>query len=101
MNNRVLGELTLSLRELQGAAAFVTDSWAHPESCHLLYAGDTGSTLSRDHRLVDVDLVHSNGALALAGCYPVNMLRAATDFSAAERIVENDRQLIPIAASRV
>ena len=84
MTNRVLGELTLSLPGLQGATAFVPDSSAHPESFHLLYAGDTGITLSRDHRLVDVDLVRSNGSPALAGCYLVNMLHAATDYFAEE-----------------
>ena len=97
INNRVLGELMLSLPGLQDATAFVPDYSAHPESFHLLYAGDTGVTLSRDHRLVDVDLVRSNGAPALAGCYLVNRLHAATGFSAEERIVENGRRFIPLA----
>ena len=82
ITNRVLGELTLSLPGLQGATAFVPDSSAHPESFHLFYAGDTGFTLSHDRRLVHVDLVRSNGVSAFAGCYLVNMLHAATVFSA-------------------
>ena len=97
VTNRVFGELTLSLPGLQGAAAFAPDSSAPPESFHLLYAGDTGITLSRDHRLVDVDLVCSNGAPALAGCYLVNLLHAATDCFVEERIDENGRQLILLA----
>ena len=60
----------------------VLDSSAHPESFHLLYAGDTDIMLSRDYRLLDVDLVRSNGAPALDGCYLVSMLHAATNFSA-------------------
>ena len=96
MTNRVLGELTLSLPGLQGATAFMLDSWAHPASSHILYAG-TGIPLSRDYRLVDVELVHSNGAPALAGCYVVNMLHVASDCSAEERIVENGCELFPLA----
>ena len=93
-NNRVLGELKMSLPRLHGATAFVPDSSAHHDSFHLLYAGDAGITLfhllyagdagitlSRDHRLVDVDLIRSYGTPALAGCYLVDMLHAAADFS--------------------
>ena len=54
-NTRVLGKRTLSLRGLHDATAFVLDSSTHPESFHLLYAGDADITLSRDYRLVDVD----------------------------------------------
>ena len=99
MTSRVLGELTLSFPGLQGATAFVPVSSAHPESFHLLYAGDTVIALSRDHRVVDVDFVSSNGAPALADCYQVNMLHAATDVSAEEHIVGNGRQLIPLAGA--
>ena len=63
----------------------------------MLYAGDTGITLSRDYRPVNVDSVRSNGAHALVGCYLGNKLHAITDFSAEERTVENGRQLIPLA----
>ena len=66
--NRVLGELTLSLSGLHGAKAFVPDSSIHPESFHLIYAGDVGITRSREHRLIEVDLVRRNDAPALAGC---------------------------------
>ena len=96
-NNRVWGELTLSPPRLHGATAFVLDSSTHPESFHLFYAGDAGITLSRDHRLNEVDLVRRNGALALAGCYFVDMLHAADILSTEEHIVENGRQLIPLA----
>ena len=77
----------------------MSDSSDQPESFPLLYAGDTGITLSRNHRLVGVDLVRSNGAPTLAGCYLANMLHAATGFSAEEQIVESGRQLIPSAGA--
>ena len=64
-NNRVLGELTPSLPGLHGDTAFVPDALAHQERFHLLYAGDAGITLSRDDRLVEVDLVRRNGAPTL------------------------------------
>ena len=68
-DNRILGELTLSLPGLHGATAFVPDSSTHPASFRLLYAGDAGITLPREHQLIDVHLVCRNGAPALAGCY--------------------------------
>ena len=72
--------------------AFVPDSSAHQESFHVFYASHAGITLSRDHRLVKVDLVRSNGAMAHAGCCLVDMLHAADKFSTEEHIVENGRQ---------
>ena len=92
-----MGELTLSLSGLHGAKAFVPDSSIHPESFHLIYAGDVGITRSREHRLIEVDLVRRNDAPALAGCYLVDMLHAADIFSTEEYIVENGRQVIPLA----
>ena len=80
-NNQVLGKLTLSLSGLHGATAFVPASSTHSKTCHLLNAGDVGITLSREHRLIQVDLVRRNGAPALAGCYLVDMLHAADTFS--------------------
>ena len=96
-NNRVWGELMLSLSGSHVTTAFVLDSSAHHKNFHVLYAGVSGITFSRDHRLVEVDLVRSNGAPALAGCYLVDMLHAADNFSTEEHIVENGRQLIPLA----
>ena len=90
----------LPLPGLKGATAFVPGSSAHPQSFHILYAGDTGITSSRDHRLVDDDLVRSNGAPALAGWYLINMLHAASDFSPEERLVQNDRQHHSISRHR-
>ena len=59
------------------AAAVVPDSSTHHETIH--HAGDAGITLYRDHLPIDVDLVCSNGAPALAGCYLVDMLHTAVD----------------------
>ena len=84
-----MGEVTLSLPGLHGTTAFVPDSSTHPASFRLLYAGDAGITLSREYRLIEVDLVRRNGAPALAGCYLVDMLHAADIFSTEEHIVEN------------
>ena len=80
-DNRIFGELTLSLPGLHGATAFVPDSSTQPESFHLLYAGDASITISREHRLIEVDLVRRNVAPALAGCYLVDVLHAADNFS--------------------
>ena len=88
--NRVLGELTLSLLGLHGAAAFVPDSSTHPDSFHLLYAGDAGITLSRDHRLIRVDLSRLSGAPALVGYYLVDMMHEVDNFSMEEHVVEMD-----------
>ena len=96
-NNRVLGELTLSIPGIHGATAFFPDASTHQESFHLLYTGDSGMALSRDHRLIEIGLVRSNGAPALAGCNLLEMLHAADNFSTEEHIVENDRQFIPFA----
>ena len=96
-NNRVLREITPSLPRLHGATAFVADALAHQESFDLLYAGDAGFTLSRVHRLVEVDLVRSNGAPALAGCCIVEILQATDIFYTEEHIVENGRQFIPLS----
>ena len=87
-NNRVLGELTLSIPGIHGATAFFPDASTHQESFHLLYTGDSGMVISRDHRLIEVGLVRSNGAPALAGCYLLEMLHAADNFSTEEHIVE-------------
>ena len=76
-----LGELTLWLPGLHRATAFVPDSSTHPETFHLLYARDVGMILSREHRLIEAVLVRRNGAPALAGCYLVDMLHAADNFS--------------------
>ena len=95
---RAMGDLKLSLPGLRGATAFVPDASAHQESCRLVYAGDAGITLYRDHRLVDVDLARSNGAPARADCYLVGMPHAADIFCTEEHIVENGRQLSPLAS---
>ena len=95
-DNRILGELTLSLPGQVGATAFVPAS-TYPESFHLLYAGDADITLSPEHRLIEVDLVRPNGAPALAGCYLVDMLQAADNVSTKKHIVEKGRQVIPLA----
>ena len=96
-NNRVLGEVTLSLPGLHGTTAFVPDSSTHPESFHLLYTGDAGITLSRDHRLIELDLIRRNGAPPLTGCHLVDMLHAADIFSTEEHIVENEHHAVSLA----
>ena len=90
-----MGELTPSLPGQHGTTTFVPDSPIHYESFHLIYAGDTGITLSRE-RLVNVNLARSNGAPALVGGYLVDVLHAAGDFSTEAHIGENGRQLIPL-----
>ena len=57
------------------------------------------SGVCSDHQLVQVSLVRSNGAPALAGNYLVDMLHGATDFSVDENIVEDGLQQIPLAGT--
>ena len=95
--NRVLGELTTSLSRLHGATAFVPDSPIRPERFHLLYVGEAGITLSRDHRFIEVGLVRRDGVPALADCYLVDMLHAVDNLSTEEHIVENGQHVIPLA----
>ena len=96
-DNWILGELTVLLPAIHGATAFVPDSSTHPERFRLLYDGDVRITFSRKHRLIEVDLVRRKGALALVGCYLVDMLHAADAVSTEKHIVENGRQDIPLA----
>ena len=79
-DNRVLGNLTLSHQHSSGAVAFASDFSAPTGGYHLLYAGDRGISLTRDHQLVQLSLVRSNGAPASASSYLVNMLHGATVF---------------------
>ena len=96
-DNRVLGTLTLSHQHSSGAVAFASDFSVLTGGDHLLYAGDRGISLTRDHQLVSVSLVRSNGGPALAGRYLVGMLHGATDFSVDENLVENGLQQIPVS----
>ena len=42
-----------------------------------IYAGDTGSELSRDHQLIEVASVRRNGAAIVSGCELRDILHAA------------------------
>ena len=92
-------KLALSHQYSSGAVAFASDFSAPTGGYHLLYAGDRGISLTRDHQLVPVSLVCSNGASALVGSYLVDMLHVATDFSVDENLVENGLQQIPLAGT--
>ena len=96
-DNRVLGDLTLSHQNSGGAVAFVSDFSAPTGGYHLLDAGDRGISFTRDHQPVQVFLVRSNGARAVARSYLVDVLHGATDFSVDENLVENSLQQIPLA----
>ena len=97
-DNRVLGNLTLSHQHSSGAIDFASDCSA-PTGCYrLLYAGDRGISLTRDHQLVPVFQVRSNGAPALPGSYLVDMLHGPTDFSVDQNLVVNGLQQIDALA---
>ena len=96
-DNRVLGDLALSQQNSSGTVDFGSDFWARTGCYHLLYAGDRGISFTRDHQLVQVSLVRSNGAPALAGSYFADMLHGATDFPVDDNLVENGLQQIPLA----
>ena len=97
-DNRVLSNFSLSHQHSSGGVAFASDFSAPTGGCHL-YAGDRGISLTRDHQLVPVSLVRSNGAPALAGSYLVDMIHGATDFSVDENLVENSLQQIQLAGA--
>ena len=98
-DNRVLGNVTLSRQHSSGTVDFASD-FSVPTGCyHLLYAGDRGISLTRNHQLVQLSLVRSNGATALASSYLVDILHGATDFSVDENLVENGLQQIPLAGT--
>ena len=80
--NHVFGALMIPHPGRRGAAAFFFLPVLRPplENPHLLYACDICFFLSRDHRLVAVALVRSNGAPALAAFYLVDILHAVAEF---------------------
>ena len=98
-DNRVLGNLTLSRQHSSGTVDFASD-FSVPTGCyHLLYAGDRGISLTRNHQLVPVSMVCNNGSPALAGSYVVDTLYRANDISVDENLVENGLQQTPLAGT--
>ena len=97
LDNRVFGEYTLAHQDDSGAVAYVPDFTAPADQFQLRYAGPTGTSLSDDHQMIEVNLVRSNGTPALTGQYLVDML---PDVSSNEEIFVSDgRQFVPLAGA--
>ena len=79
--------------------AFAADFSAPTGGYNLRYVGNRGVSLSRDHQRVQVSLVRSNGAPALAVSYLVDMLHSSADFTVDEHLVENGLQQIPLVGT--
>ena len=75
LDNRELGELTLSHHATTSVAAYAVDPAATNGAFHLLYDDTTGVALSDELQLLAVNLVRSNGSPALTGQYFIEIPR--------------------------
>ena len=87
LDNRVLGELTLSHHATIGVPAYAVDPAASNSAFHLRYDGTTGVTLSEEPQLVMVNLVRSNGFPALTGHCFVDILPQPDFLSGQKHII--------------
>ena len=74
LDNRVLGELTLSHHATTGVAAYAVNPKASNGAFHLRYDGTTGVMLPDEPQLLAVNLVCNSGSSALTGHYIVGIL---------------------------
>ena len=95
LDNRVLGELTLSHHATTGVVAFAIDPAASNGAFHLRYNGTIGVTLSDEPQLLAVNLVRSNGSPALTGHYFVDILPQPDIISGQKHFVAPERQVLP------
>ena len=97
LDNRVLGELTLPHHITTGVAAYTGDPLASNGASHLRCDGNTGVTLLGEPQLLAVNLVRSNGSLALTGHYFVDILPQPDFLSGQKHFVASGRHVIPLA----
>ena len=95
-DHRVFGELTLSHHATTGVSAYAIDPIAADGDFHLLYDGTVGVALSDEPQLLEVNVVCSNGLLALTGHYLVDMLPQPGIRSMQEHFVASGRQVLPL-----
>ena len=93
-DNRVFGELMLSHHATTGVSAYAIDPTATDGGFHLIYDGSVGVTLSDEPQLLEINLVRSNGSLALTGHYLVDMLPQPGILSMKEHFVPSRRQVL-------
>ena len=74
LDQRVLGELTLSHHAPTGASAFVPDPLASSGGFHLQYDDADSVNLSDEPPLLAVSLICSSGSPALTGHYLIEIL---------------------------
>ena len=78
-----------------GVSSYAIDPISEDGGFHLLYEGTVGVTLSDEPQLLEVNLVRSNGSLALTGHYLVDMLPQPSILSMQEHFVASWRQVLP------
>ena len=96
LDNRGLGELTLSHHATTGVAAYAVDPAATDGAFHLLYDSPTGVALSDEPQLFAVNLVRSNGSPGLTGHYSVDILPQPGFISGQKHFVASGRQVLPL-----
>ena len=96
LDNRVLGELTLSHHTTTGVAAYSIDPAASNGAFHLRYDGITGVNLSDETQLLAVNMVRSSGSPALIGHYFVDILPQPDIISGQKHFVASGRQVLPL-----
>ena len=96
LDNRVLGELTLSYHATAGEAAQAVDPAPSKGPFHLRYDGTTGVILSDKPQLLAVNLVRSNGSPALTGHYLVDIVPQPNIRSRKKHFVASGQQVLPL-----
>ena len=94
LDNRVLGELTLSHHATAGVAAYAVDPTLSNGDFHLRFDGTTGVTLSDEPQLLAVILVRSTGSPVLTRHYVVNILPQPDNCSGQKHFVVSGRQVL-------
>lgn len=83
---------------MHGAAAYIHATYTSDANSHLRRAGSTGFPVSPEPQLVEVALVHRNGAAALTSHYKVEILLLPGLISPPEPFVSPGRQFHRLAS---
>ena len=95
-DDRVFGKLTLSHHATTGVSACAIDHTETDVGFHLLYDGAVGVTSSDEPRLLEVNLVRSNGSPALTRQHLVDTLPQPGLFRVQKHLVASGRQVLPL-----
>ena len=88
--------MTLSHHTTTGVSAYAIDPIAADSIFYLLYDCTVGVTLSVEPRLLEVNLVRSNGSPVLSRHYRVDVLPQPGIRSMQEHFVTSGRQVLPL-----